>query len=522
MPRSTSRSRARNTSDRTENRRVILELEPTEQLAHATAILSEVDSGAQQDRARQQVARSASLDALPSAELPGFSIDRHFPPTSVPLVSRPSLAAGTRAEAEDPFDVRFKSQIVSDPFRTPYLVRGVLADDVDVPELVGQGLVRAVYADAAIEPCPTTCGSHPPLGSSADVARLLSVDRLSREGMTGEGVLIAIVDTGINLAHLKSRELTPRIDEARSWEPFGTPGDPFKYNVSHGTMCAFDALIAAPHATLIDIPVLLSRRAAAPGESPVGGLLSDAILAYSHLMRVMQALSNDAQEFHSLVVSNSWGIFTPNSDLPTGHPGNYTDNLQHPFNRLVATLESLGADIMFAAGNCGSECPDGRCGWQAGQSTIAGANSHPAVLCVGGVDVTGNLVGYSSTGPGRLADRKPDVTGFTHFAGSGVWPADSGTSAACPVVAGVVAATRSRLRTVRGSGPASPSGVRDLIRKSALERGNTGFDYAYGWGIINGARLSELVPEIVDAVQTPSSIAQLQEDFEHSMHGPTK
>jgi hypothetical protein len=88
----------------------------------------------------------------------------------------------------------------------------------------------------------------------------------------------------------------------------------------------------------------------------------------------------------------------------------------HPFNIIVGSLEAAGADILFAAGNCGTECPDDRCQGVT-NAGIFGANSSPAVTCVAGV-VTSNRdrIGYSTKGPGRLERKKPDVASFTHFA----------------------------------------------------------------------------------------------------------
>src|SRR5437764_173730 len=147
-----------------------------------------------------------------------------------------------------------------------------------------------------------------------------------------------------------------------------------------------------------------------------------------------------------LGVSNSGGIFDPSWDFPVGSPGNYSDNPAHPFNIIVGSLAQAGADILFAAGNCGRDCPDSRCRF-GNARPINGANSHPQVISVAGIDVRRRRVGYSSQGPGRLADQKPDVSSYTHFLGSeaeGAGEADSGTSAACPVMAGVVGAMRTK------------------------------------------------------------------------------
>jgi hypothetical protein len=312
---------------------------------------------------------------------------------------------------------------------------------------------------------------------------------MRRCGMDGSGVLVAVVDTGINLAYLNAHGKTPNFDAARSWVPQAglVPGN---LPVSHGTMCAYDVCIAAPKCTLLDIALLKSS---ATGPTPMSGVLSDGVRAYRHLINVLLAPRRPG-DTRSLVVTNSWGMFHPSWDFPVGDPGNYSDNPSHPFNRIVAELERAGADILFAAGNCGANCPDGRCQGVTANA-IYGANSHPAVLCVAGVDTTKTRVGYSSIGPGRLARNKPDLAGYTHFVGSRVYSADGGTSAACPVVAGVVAAVRSK-RPHDPTNPAThPAAIRALVNSTATDLGVAGYDFHHGHGVVNGCGLkSRLCP----------------------------
>jgi subtilisin family serine protease len=233
---------------------------------------------------------------------------------------------------------------------------------------------------------------------------------------------------------------------------------------------------------LIDHALLLSQTS---GGSVMDGLLSDGLRSYGNLLSYMTKPAEPyAGDYtpRTLVVNNSWAMFDSSWDFPVGTAQNYSHNPDHPFNIIVASLEAAGADIVFAAGNCGIECPDERCGKSIMAGGIQGANSSPAVTCVAGVLVENQeRVGYSSKGPGRLDTSKPDIAAYTHFAGSGVYPADGGTSTAAPIVAGVIAA----IRRLYPAHILSPADLRDLLRRTASTRNNAGFNVEYGHGVIN-------------------------------------
>src|SRR3954447_1696734 len=353
-----------------------------------------------------------------------------------------------------------------------YIARGQVDSD-DLPALLASveaaPETRAVFSDPLIQPF-ITCINTPAVGNAANVAALLDDAALAQKGMTGKDVAVAIVDTGIDVGFLTPKVAHVNFDAARSFSfsPTVTPG---AVTANHGTMCAFDVKIGAPDATLIDIAVL--------HPATLTNLLSDAIRAYRHMLDLI-VHGNLFTTFKAFVVTNSWGVFDPAADMPP--PSNYIDNPAHPFNVIVGTLARAGADILFAAGNCGPQCADVRCGTSIG-GTIYGANSSPDVCCVAGVDIHKQRVGYSSMGPGRLTAHKPDLAGYTHFAGSGVFAIDSGTSAATPVVAGFFAAVRSKI----AQSSKSPADFRKLMIAGLDRAGTTSHDLGIGFGIVDGA-----------------------------------
>lgn len=354
-----------------------------------------------------------------------------------------------------------------------YIVRGEM-DARDLQSASGQ----AIFADPAISHF-ITCGDSPAVGTAATVRKLLGGPQMKARGLTGKGVSLAIMDTGINLAALKARGLKPRLDRTLTYAPKGTKATPGKYPVSHGSMCAFDALITAPEATLLDFPILNAET----DETGLAGFLSDATAAYSVLLTALR--KGGRLEGRSLVVNNSWGIYSAGDDFPKGHPGRYIDNPNHPFNIICGTLSRAGADILFAAGNCGKECPDSQC--TSTRHTIMGANASSAVTTVAGVDTHNKRVGYSSLGPGipGMSHDKPNFACYTHFVGSRPGVPDTGTSTATPVMAGCIAALRTRLKRAT----LSPADLARELRVDAHQPdGHKGWNAAIGYGIVQPAK----------------------------------
>jgi len=408
-----------------------------------------------------------------SIKVQGAEFDESYHPVRVPGPARfalsPQKAVG--------FDYRALALVDLPVPGVPrvgatYAVRAKFKDQEAIERLKQDRAdeVVGVFADPTITAFPAVYCGNAAVGTDRDAWQQLGGAALRKAGLTGKKVRVAVVDTGIDA---KVVPVAGGWGPTKGYKP-GSVSPP-----QHGTMCAFDVRIAAPDAQILDYALLQSAKA----EEGWAGFLSDALAAFADLIDLLQ------KEPGPLVVNNSWGMFNRSQDEPIGSPGNYSANPDHPFNQIVGSLVAAGADVCFAAGNCGDgKCKDVRCGKHdvgPGQS-IHGANSHPDVITVAAVTVDQRRLGYSSQGPGGLFARKPDLAGYSHFLGSKVEGADepdSGTSTASPVVAGVVAALRQRL----DPGNVSPASLKSLLQRSAKDLGGKGWDRDLGYGVIDAA-----------------------------------
>jgi hypothetical protein len=322
-------------------------------------------------------------------------------------------------------------------------------------------------------------------GGSRSVRDVVAAIDTSKLPSRGEGVLAAIVGPGFNQA-FATRASTSTCGAPGAWPCFDARfshsviptlvGGTIGSGSTHSAMVAYDITIAAPDVTWAD-------EVTAQNVCDAAEIYVD--LAIDIIEQGLFSSGGTSRStYRGLLVVNSWAVPDPTVDL---NAAAYVDNPNHPTSVMVGTLADLGADVVFAAGNCGPN-PKSGCVPNATR-TIYGANSHPKVLTVGAVGLDQKPADYSSRGTGRLALQKPDIGAYSDFVGSTKFGAtDSGTSAAAPVAAGVLATLRSSVPFDPLNPSTFPAVLRERLVMAAepCAPNRTGYpNYDVGWGVVS-------------------------------------
>ncbi len=307
------------------------------------------------------------------------------------------------------------------------------------------------------------CNPFKPPATIAMLRTLLGVRAIWRDGYLGQNIVVGIIDEGVNaLAYPVVGGFSPS-----TIRPPGTA-----CVTSHGSMCAADVLVAAPWAKIYDYPFI--------GIPDSGGALA-----------MFQAVLDQRRlDGTPHLTNNSYGfVAVPEKATNLAHE---IHDINHPLHRKVREVIASGAPAFFAAGNCGIDCPSGKCQPTSigpGMS-IHGSNSLAEVITVAAINSRHERIGYSSQGPGMFETRKPDVASYSHFFGNfGPWRLagtlhslfDNGTSAASPVAAGVGALLMSAIPGL------TPALLKEALMSSATDLGSPGWDTDTGNGAINAA-----------------------------------
>jgi subtilisin family serine protease len=411
----------------------------------------------------------AALVTAGSLSVPGVRIDTDFEP--VPMKRQTGgdeslRAAGAAAQetvvVRATIDPSRKTELEANPNVVKVWTDGKIApfSAPDVAEYVVEAPAGREAPTFEVIPgmatCPIgTCDCSPGTakGNVGDVASYLGVDQIWAAGPRGDGVVVGVVDGGIRAQGRPTSEGGAQLARVIGGWPATSWGTTAAAWGDHGMMCGTDVLGMAPNAQLYDLRI------------SDGDALSDALQAFQW------AINQHMTDGTPQVLTNSWGMFQQ------GWAPDYTTNPNHPFTRKVLEAIDEGILVLFAAGNCGATCPDGRCGPDTGPGkSIWGANGHPRVITVGAVNKNEQFVGYSSQGPAALDPNKPDFCSITHF--TGYFTSDSGTSAATPIAAGVVALLK------QAKPAATQDQVKQALKSTAKDIGPAGFDQHSGAGIL--------------------------------------
>lgn len=309
--------------------------------------------------------------------------------------------------------------------------------------------VKGIYKDQKLKvlALPDQTGGLPTVSSNPSPSRQGSWnidDPRMDKGYTGEGVTVALIDTGADGEH---RAVAGKIVAFKDFVNNQT--DSYDDN-GHGTHCA--SLVAgekgtgvAPEAKLVVIKVMDQEGAC---------YLSDALNALDWCLE-------NKERYGIRVVSFSVGGESPSDG---------TSLLDEACNKIVEN----GLVMCVAAGNSGPAA-----------SSIVIPGDAENVITVGAVDSSGNIFELSSRGPTAKGDTKPDLVTLgvdvvSALAGSKNGKSSlSGTSMAVPQVSGAVALL------LQAKPDLAPADVKRVLLKTADDLGPSGQDNVYGYGALN-------------------------------------
>jgi subtilisin family serine protease len=315
---------------------------------------------------------------------------------------------------------------------------------------------------------------------------VINVPALWGSGWMGQGVVVASLDTGVDLSH---PDLSGRWrGGANSWfDPYGQHAAPADLS-GHGTQTMGVILGGDGSGTSIGVAPQAQWIAAKIFNDAGSATATGVHLSFQWLLDPDgDPGSNDAPQ----VVNNSWTFGSPGCNLE--------------FQLDLQALRAAGILPVFSAGNFGP----------AGFTSASPAN-YPEAFAVGAVDNSDGLYALSSRGPSACGETEsiypelvaPGVEIFTADLG-GFYTTASGTSLAAPHVSGALAILLSAFPGLSAEQQASAliNGAFDLA--SAGADNETGFGRldalaAYQWLLANGGGPTPTPAPLPTSTPTPT------------------
>jgi bacillopeptidase F len=361
-----------------------------------------------------------------------------------------------------------------DPFWVANVIR-VDATAAEIGAIAGRDDVERVYYNYQIElVAPVAAGDQGGGGGGTILAPepgvvAVRAPEVWAMGFTGEGVLVATLDTGVDGNHpalaSRWRGLDPIYSGHPEWawfDPVSNTQFPTAFG-SHGTHTMGTVCGGAPGDEVGVAPGAEWIHAAVIDRVSIPQTVADAILAFQWMVDPDE---NPATNFDvPSVCSNSWGLVTGHGYPPC----------DQTFWEFLDACEAAGIVILFSAGNEGSS------GLRRPADRATDDYRTAAVAAVDGNDPSYPIAGFSSRG-GEAAIKPdiaaPGVSVRSSTPGNGYGNL-SGTSMASPHVNGVVALMR------QANPDLSVEQVKQIIYDTALDLGTPGEDNSYGWGLVD-------------------------------------
>ncbi|MCK5622839.1 MAG: S8 family serine peptidase, partial [Alphaproteobacteria bacterium] len=281
------------------------------------------------------------------------------------------------------------------------------------------------------------------------------------KGASGAGVVVAVVDSGIDTAHV---ELDSKISGAST--DIAAPGTPLGDELGHGTMVA--GVIAAErndigtHGVAFGSTILALRTDDRNPDGTSTGTFT--------VTDITAAISYAAGKAH--VINISLGVTGTQLGDPFGNPDE-----QAAFEQALIDAMAADAIIVIATGN--DSAPEASLpAAYAGDTTV---NASGQMVAVGAVNNAGDALADFSNYCGLAMDYclvAPGEGIWTDYPGNSLIYV-SGTSFAAPYVSGSAALLIQLWPTLL------PSEVVQILLTTATDMGDPGVDVVYGWGLLN-------------------------------------
>ena len=305
--------------------------------------------------------------------------------------------------------------------------------------------------------------------------------------LTGSGVAIAIWDSGrVDETHA---DLAGRVVFGDSTYPVVSEHATHVAGTMAGTGVRSEALGGTPY----------QWKGVAPDADVVSYFWDDNISEYPAAVITQGAVISQNSWGWVIGYSAGSGSYIDNCDLF----GNYESD-QAAYDRIIAGYHGRCVTICWAAGNDRNDCsPTHGCDTPTGYYCIAPPATSKNMITVGAINSNDDsMTDFGAWGPTDDGRVKPEVVaagcqaggdqGTTSCGASNDYSSHCGTSMACPVVSGVAALIVERFRQTTGNTPL-PSTVKALLVHSAIDLGNPGPDYCFGYGKVNAKGAIDLV-----------------------------